>query len=229
MEKSEHQLTESDKKSITAMFNSQKEATTPDELKEHYKIYLPVYHRFCDLMGYRQNTIAGTANKLFELYGESVCSKVIIDIGTGTGIMGEELSMRGCKIIDGLDVSKDMIDLCKSKDLYRNLFEAALECTPTKNIEDNAYDAAISTGCYLEGHIPLETLVEVSRMVKRGGYIVYTLNDPNFKMNYIEIQGKFMKEGRLQLISMELIKYRREVTLDFDYIYAYLVVFKVLK
>ena len=37
-----------------------------------------------------------------------------------------------------------------------------------------------------------------------------------------------MREKKLQLVSMELGKYKREPTLNFEYVYAYKIVFKVL-
>jgi len=224
----EHQLTESEKKFVTKFYDDINKIRSNDDLTKFYADNLKDYERVCKLIEYRQNNVVTLARRLLDLFGDDVGKKTVIDIGAGTGSLGEELLSHGFKTIDGLDISKDMLDLCSTKNIYRNLFAVPLECTPTKDIKENSYDAAISAGCYVTGHIPLETLEELARMVKPGGYIVFSLNDPNFQLNYMEIQGRFMKEGKLQLISMELTKYKREVTLNFEYIYAYQIVFKVL-
>ena len=45
----------------------------------------------------------------------------ILDLGCGTGIVGEELKSRGYKNIDGVDICNDVMIKAKEKSIYTNL------------------------------------------------------------------------------------------------------------
>jgi len=220
-------LTEADKTLMKHFYNELYKINHEADVIEFYKSHIDLYEKVTFLIGGEQYKV-DIAKKLKSLFNDDISSKLIIDIGAGTGLLGEILYQHGFECLDGLDISKDMLERCREKKIYKNLFEVPLTSAPTKGIKENTYDAAVSAGCYLEGHIPLDTLEELARMVKSGGYIIYSLNDPNFKMNYMEVQGRFMKENKLELISMQLIQYKREITLNFEFIYGYEIVFKVL-
>ena len=74
----------------------------------------------------------------------------------------------------------------------------------------------------------MNALRELIRIVKPGGYIVYSLYDPNYTKDYMRVHGEIMKEKLAELAMMALAPYKREYTQDFKYVHAYYVVFKVL-
>ena len=43
----------------------------------------------------------------------------ILDAGAGTGIIGEMLVQRGYRNIDALDISEEMLNLAKQRNVYR--------------------------------------------------------------------------------------------------------------
>ncbi|XP_057309431.1 putative methyltransferase YqeM [Hydractinia symbiolongicarpus] len=154
--------------------------------------------------------------------------KLILDVGCGNGNLGKSLVEEGFKNIDGLDISEKLLEMCKETKCYNKLYKEPLTANPTPDIEDNSYDIAVSSGCYVAGHIPLDTLFELTRIVKPGGYIFYTLHDPNYTMDYMNWHGKLMKEKKAELISMKLAPYRLEPRKNFEQVYAYYVLFRVL-
>merc|ERR1712226_112506 len=97
---------------------------------------------------------------------------------------------------------------------------------PTPGINENKYDAVVSGGCFTTGNIKIEALKELIRITKVGGWIVFTLNDPNFEMNYMEGLGTFMREKKVELVSMRLFPYKQDN--ENRNVYAYLVKLKVL-
>ena len=99
---------------------------------------------------------------------------------------------------------------------------------PTPGIEANTYDGVISTGVFVEGHVQMESLFELIRITKPGGYIVYSLYDPEYTLDYMQVHGEVIKQKKAQLIQMKLNPYKREFTKNFEYVYGYLVVWKVL-
>ena len=43
----------------------------------------------------------------------------ILDLGCGTGLVGTELFSRGYTVIDGVDISREMLKEARSKSIYR--------------------------------------------------------------------------------------------------------------
>ncbi len=46
----------------------------------------------------------------------------IIDVGCGTGLVGRELERAGFSNFDGIDISKEMIDIDKTKRLFQSVY-----------------------------------------------------------------------------------------------------------
>ncbi len=87
----------------------------------------------------------------------------ILDIGAGTGLVAEHL--RG-KIVDALDITPEMLEVARPKDLYRNLILGDL--TTALPIPDGAYDAVISCGTFTHGHVGPECFPELLRITRPG-------------------------------------------------------------
>lgn len=99
---------------------------------------------------------------------------------------------------------------------------------PTFGIKENTYDATLSAGCFVPGHIKMDALEELSRITKPGGYIVLTLRDPNFEMGYMDGLNRVMETRKVELQSMKLIPYKLEYSESYKQTFAYLIVLKVL-
>jgi len=98
----------------------------------------------------------------------------IVDIGCGTGLAAKALAALGFTIIDGIDLSPDMLIQADSSPVYRELIEADL--TAVLPLSDNTYDAAICTGTFTHGHVDATALDEIVRILKPGGYFAFTVH-----------------------------------------------------
>ena len=98
----------------------------------------------------------------------------IIDVGCGTGLVGRELERAGFVNFDGIDISKEMIDIAKRRG-YSNLFIGSLN--DKLPFTDSEYDAALCVGVFTHGHIGSDRLDELVRIVKPGGIICFTINE----------------------------------------------------
>jgi len=93
----------------------------------------------------------------------------VLDVGAGTGLVGEMLERLGIAPADGLDLSPEMLGVAMSKGVYaRVMVGDLLDRLP---IEDNAYAGAVSAGTFTRGHVGPEGLDEVIRVVRPGGLI----------------------------------------------------------
>lgn len=92
----------------------------------------------------------------------------IIDAGAGTGLSGEELFKLGYTNIDALDISQEMLNEAKKKNIYKKLICAPLTEQRIFEIETGEYHAMISTGTLATAHVQPEAVKEMIRMIKPG-------------------------------------------------------------
>ena len=98
----------------------------------------------------------------------------VLDLGAGTGLLGEALAARGIAPVDATDLSPEMLQVARGKGVYRALFPGnLLERLPCP---EGAYAGAVSSGTFTNGHVGPEALPEVLRVVRTGGLIVLSVN-----------------------------------------------------
>lgn len=108
----------------------------------------------------------------------------VLDVGCGTGIVGEVLAAAGVGPIDGVDISPEMLAKAADKTVasgaavYRSLIEADL--TKTIALPDNSYQAIISVGTFTFGHLPPSSLAELFRVAAPGAAIAVGINSGFF-------------------------------------------------
>lgn len=70
-----------------------------------------------------------TPKRLFEIItNQSMPAKTakILDLGCGTGLFGEQI-YGSCEAIDGVDLSRGMLEKAKQKNIYKNLYQSDIE------------------------------------------------------------------------------------------------------
>lgn len=99
---------------------------------------------------------------------------VILDAGAGTGLVGQNLAKRGFTMIDGLDLSQDMLDVAMRKGVYRDLMIADL--TARLPIGDGAYQIVTSCGTFTHAHVGPAAFDELVRITAPGGLFAPSIN-----------------------------------------------------
>jgi len=100
-----------------------------------------------DNLGYTGHLIA--AHALAEFAPDTAAS--MIDIGCGTGLVGQTLKTLGYRYIDGIDFSEEILNVARPKGIYGKLVSGDLMKKTV--IETNAYQAAVCTGSFAPGHL----------------------------------------------------------------------------
>lgn len=148
---------------------------TPEDNKKLYAKWAATYESdFVDKQGYKHPQVIAEIfhNNLPEI-------KKVIDIGTGTGLVGKYLKeLRPEILIDGIDISPEMLAEAAKKGVYRNLIEQDLNL-PVAN-SDAPYDALVTIGTFTHGHLGVEVLDNLIPLVKKGGYFVVAVNEKYF-------------------------------------------------
>ena len=174
-----------------------KDAKNDNRLTEVYRDWAKKYD-------YDNDHVLGTVSqpKSVNLLSTRLKDKTakIIDVGCGTGLVGEKLKAKDFIYFDGLDISKDMLSIAKSRG-YRNLFLGSLN--KQLPVLDDAYDAAMCIGVFTHGHVSSDGFNELCRIVKPGGYVCFTINEGVFEeYGFKETIAEFQLNKVWEVISL---------------------------
>ena len=174
-----------------------KDARNDNRLTEVYRDWAKKYD-------YDNDHVLGTVSqpKSVNLLSTRLKDKTakIIDVGCGTGLVGEKLKAKDFIYFDGLDISKDMLSIAKSRG-YRNLFLGSLN--KQLPVLDDAYDAAMCIGVFTHGHVSSDGFNELCRIVKPGGYVCFTINEGVFEeYGFKEMIAEFQLNKAWEVISL---------------------------
>ncbi len=123
-------------------------------------------------------------------------SDPILDVGCGTGLVGEALYSNPSFNfrLEGLDISSEMLDHAKSKKLpsgqpiYDDLYVGDL--TAALDLPDNTYSGIISCGTFTHGHVGPEALDELYRITNSNALFAIGINQNHFSNQGFEARFK---------------------------------------
>ncbi len=104
----------------------------------------------------------------------------VLDVGCGTGIVGVALADMGETVIDGVDISPEMLSIARTKRsvhdavAYRDLIEA--DVTDRLPFGDDIYAGVISVGTFTHGHLGPEPIAELVRVTMPSGVLAIGIN-----------------------------------------------------
>jgi predicted TPR repeat methyltransferase len=98
----------------------------------------------------------------------------VLDVGAGTGVVGQLLAARGVAPVDGTDISAEMLEQARGKGVYRRLFEG--DATAGLAVPDATYAGIVSAGTFTLGHLGPEVLPELLRIARPDALFVLSVN-----------------------------------------------------
>ena len=125
----------------------------------------------------------------------------VLDAGAGTGLVGQALASHGYKNLIAADISGGMLNLAREKGVYLEFYRVVLG--EPLAFSTNSFDAVISVGVLTEGHAPPSALVELARLTKPGGHVVFTVRTDLYETGgFKELQERLVHENKWTLASM---------------------------
>lgn len=128
----------------------------------------------------------------------------LLDVGAGTGLVGERLACGGYRHLVGLDSSCGMLAQAARKGIYQLLCRMALG--QPLGFPDHHFDGLLAAGVFTPGHAPPEALFEIDRLVRPGGVIIFSLKwDGMFKKAFLETLEQLEDAARWQRLSWSAV------------------------
>ena len=144
---------------------------TPDDSIKLYKVWASTYDNvFAAKNDYRSPE---EIVKYYCKYSNN-SDTPILDVGAGTGLIGERLREEGTWKIDAIDISSEMLDKAKLKKVYSRFILADL--TKKLDVIQNHYGAIVSAGTFTHGHVGPGVFDELLRILKPGGLFIVTIH-----------------------------------------------------
>ncbi|WP_299699512.1 methyltransferase domain-containing protein [uncultured Tateyamaria sp.] len=100
-------------------------------------------------------------------------SAPILDFGCGTGLSGLALKLAGFEVIDGVDLSAEMLEGAHAKGVYRHLDQIVAGGA----LPRDDYSAMAAIGVIGAGAAPIDVLHTLMRALHKGGRLVFSFND----------------------------------------------------
>lgn len=172
---------------------------TADDARRLYARWAETYDRdFCDAQGYQ------TPREIMRVFTQRAGGGPILDVGAGTGVVGEGLKAAGIGPIDALDLSSEMLEIARDKGVYRDLLVADV----TEPLSFGPYAGIVSAGTFTLGHVGPMGLASLMKVASRGCLFVISINEKHFEVAGF---GAFFAE-----IEPEIEGYQNEVFRFYD-------------
>jgi predicted TPR repeat methyltransferase len=98
----------------------------------------------------------------------------VLDLGCGTGLMGEVLARHfQVSHLVGIDLSQNMLDVAVDKNLYQELIHGDL--VPTMSARSDEFDLIVSADVFIYVGEVSEVFAQVARLLKPRGLFAFTI------------------------------------------------------
>ena len=125
----------------------------------------------------------------------------VLDFGCGTGLSGLALAQAGFSMIDGTDISPEMLDQAHLRDVYRDV---VLGDAGSIAFEKGAHRAIVATGVVSAGAAPPETLDLLVEHLPVGGFCAFSFNDPSLEMGTYSVRlDALVQAGAIDILFQE--------------------------
>jgi len=169
-----------------------------ESILKFYRKWAEEYDRNMSSQGYLSpSAIAALLDKHLRRHDIEV-----LDVGCGTGLTGVEIKQYGVEYLDGIDISGEMISVARSRDIYRRLYVGDLN--KPLALEDQSYDAAISSGTFTHGHVGAEPIAEIFRVLRPGGLLACTVHfDLWHNRGFDAVLAKMISANKIQCLALK--------------------------
>ena len=148
------------------------DSNSTEELKNKYDSWANTYDSDVgEDWSFMPVAIARTVSKLL-----SHKNAAILDAGAGTGLVGEALAKQGYTNLTAVDLSEEMLNIAKEKQVYKTLHQGNLE-EPSIFSNSTNFDVVIAAGVFAYAHAGIEILNNLFSLLKEEGIFLFTIRE----------------------------------------------------
>jgi len=148
-----------------ALIKRARALTSPAEAVALYRDWAPTYDRdVFERVGV--NGSRRVADRLATHVADRATA--VVDLGCGTGAVGEGLRHHGYTAVDGVDISPAMLEVAAAKGLYRSLCVVDLSRPYTAEAR---YGAAVSASTFTSGYVGAAVVPTLAALLTPGGVL----------------------------------------------------------
>lgn len=126
----------------------------------------------------------------------------ILDIGCGTGLSGLAFRSAGFVNLSGNDLSQEMLDIAKTRDIYNNLTLADLN--HPLDFAQGSFDVIAAVGVISVGHAPPTAIEQMFDKLGPDGLFVFSINDASIADgSFIPAVDRLLTRDNAQLCEAE--------------------------
>lgn len=145
---------------------------TPEDAKRLYAAWADSYDAdFGDAQGYQM------PKEVVRVFIATGANGPILDVGAGTGLVGQGFAAAKAGTVDGLDLSPEMLEMARSKGVYRDLIAADV----TQPMDLTSYRGIVSAGTFTLGHVGPEGLAPLLDKAQTGCQFVISVNAQHYQ------------------------------------------------
>jgi len=154
-----------------------KKGITSTEVLDVYKTWADKYHE--DMAKVNPKKSEHVAKFLYEMVkgaGKDPAEVTVLDVAAGTGTVGIELQNYGFKNIVATDYCEEMLEVAGKKGCYKEMICCKFGTTIPKMLQARKFDCVVMHGGFAAGHLPLTSLHTMSRLCKKGGFLINSMS-----------------------------------------------------
>lgn len=125
----------------------------------------------------------------------------ILDAGVGTGAVGEVLALLGYNNLTGIDMSDGMLAKARARGCYTGLHKGVLGAA--LDFKSGIFSGIVSTGTFTKGHAPAMALVELTRILKKSGLLIFTAGASIWESHgFADVTGQLLRDGVIEMVEI---------------------------
>ena len=173
---------------------------TPRSVEDTQKIYADWADTYdADVGGMNYATPDRVAAALRTVGADT--NAAVLDFGCGTGLSGASLARAGFSVVDGTDISDEMLAHARAKDVYRTL---TLGTPGQIDVAHGQYPIIVAVGVVSLGAAPPDMLGALVALLPKDGLLAFSYNDPTLADDsYLAALETVLSDGAVEQIFRE--------------------------
>ena len=187
-------MAEIDPNDTAAIFDTLYDEAPAEDIAALYNTWAETYDRDLESVGYAAPKRCAEALAACD----PARTGPVADVGCGTGLSGVALRAAGFDVIDGFDISADMVGQAEARGCYRAV--TVEDMGQSGGLADRGYAHVALVGVLAPDHAPATLIDAALTWVPVGGCIVFTFNDKVRKIAaFIETVERAVADGRAEI------------------------------